>query len=360
MNKNSLAHRGRHSAKAKRNAYDSIKWINRNARVKVFAVADNIAKGCGFKLEPQKTMWVAKGKTRSKKLAPLERGTQVVNYKEYKKRANRGEQFRTINYIADKTLRREFGKLASAIDQSIIANDILYGFTRGKAVQTLMSTYCDKRSVLELDLKDAFHQMTRTDIYYILHITLDLNRKLANWLADWGSVNGVAAMGCPYIPTLFNIWMLERLERFNQLFGHNGTVICSYADDITIFSDEEKIAWKRKALWIKFLKRQGFRFNETKSRFQHNNGGIVKLGLTIYRKRLYVHKYRDYRRKMKKIRPTSRHNVARAWGLLNWAISEANRVSTAKRNMRQKKEYIANTTDWKCLLQLNSKDFINL
>lgn len=311
--------------RAYRIAYEAKSLIGRVKFVRIFAKSVEIAKAKDWKVEKQGTFWVAKGKS-TKGKSKLTRGQKVLDYHAMQKLSETGEQFRVINYIKDKKLRAQFGELAQLIDKvAIPANNELYGFTHGKSVQTLMSKYRFKNTALELDLKDAFHQMSRADIYYLFHITLDLNVKLAKWLTDWASINGKAAMGCPFVPVLFNLWLLPRIHSFNETFSK--VKLTSYADDLTIFADEKKLDWKEKALYMRFLKRKGLKFNNRKTRWQHANAGIEKLGLTIYNGKLYVNNWRRILWRMRKA-PNSRVLT----GLFLWGISEGNRTSEQNAN----------------------------
>lgn len=298
-------------------------------RAKIFAIADKIAKKYNWKKAHTKRMWVSKGK------GQIRRGTEIIDKETVRKLQEQGEEFRTIDFIEDKMLRSDFKELARAIDQTIPAGSQLYGFTHGNSGTTLMTLNRNYTNALEVDLKDAFHQMTGRDIYYILHISLDINKKLATWLTQWAESDGVAAMGAPFVPTLFNLWLLPAIHSWNK--WHTDYLLTSYADDLTLFGNS-RIPWKIRDLLHKHLKRYGIKLNRQKSRFQNSKGGIVKLGYVNQNNHTYTHNIREYAYKAVisfKYGHMNKHGKPidpeqRAMGIMRWTCSEYNTQSTQK------------------------------
>lgn len=214
----------------------------------------------------------------------------------------RGQQFLTKPngvecrdiYFYKKETREALAKLLWVLDLPT-TNQI--GFTRNRGIQDVMLSSPWKKDVtrIKLDLKDAFNSISSKQIFWLLRITFDVNKKLANKLSRQWTTNGHMLQGHPLAPAIFNL-VTRDLNRWLS----DRTGIIQYADDILIYENSEYISWK----WLKVIMRKyeelGFKMNIEKEGIFHGTEDLTFLGMrfTFQEEKPLVSASRRKRRKI--------------------------------------------------------------
>ena len=176
-------------------------------------------------------------------------------------------------YFYNKETREALAKLLWIFDKPA-QNQI--GFTRNRGIQDVMLSSPWKKDVtrIKLDLKDAFNSISSKQIFWLLRIVFDVNKKTASRLSRQWTTNGHMLQGHPLAPAIFNLVTRDLNKWLSARTG-----IIQYADDILIYESSEYISWK----WLKVIMRKykelGFRMNVEKEGIYHKTKDLEFLGM---------------------------------------------------------------------------------
>lgn len=196
---------------------------------------------------------------------------------------NISDRWRRIDFLP-KEWRRDLRDLTTALGWSVNPEH-LHGFLPRRSVRTCATEMFKANSVIEVDAKDAFHQLHRREIVQILRRDLDWNKEQAEWFAKLCAPKGKAQMGNPLVPILFNIKIAKILRKANARIRKAGIVAygVSYADDICFLSDKKRLP-RKEIDTIECIIGNYLKLNKKKTKIRHKAQGFHKLGLTIHRK----------------------------------------------------------------------------
>lgn len=192
-------------------------------------------------------------------------------------------KWRRIDYLP-KDWRIEMRLMVEVLGLSINPR-FLHGFLPARSVITAGKEIAKANTVVEVDAKDAFHQMTRREIFHICRRLLDWNEKLSKWWSYLLAPTGVAQMGNPVVPLFWNIKVAIILRKVYRRLRRAGitAIPVSYADDICFLSDEERMP-RQEIDTIECIIGNYLRLNKKKTKIRHKSHGFHKLGLTIHPK----------------------------------------------------------------------------
>ena len=197
------------------------------------------------------------------------RGQKIMNSREYQDFINNGGETREIRCHQELT-RLHMRELIEPMDVTMPNR---HGFKKNKDIFTLMQTASQrmergngfKGTVVSLDMRNAFNQITTDQIYLIFKKIFDLNHKDSEALANICSYKGHLFQGCVIAPLIFNIWFSKVFERIETMRNSNFELY-SYADDLTLLIDYKSLSWKFLKFIIRIIETSGFKINKRKTR----------------------------------------------------------------------------------------------
>lgn len=154
------------------------------------------------------------------------------------------------------------------------------GFNAEENVKTNAVAHKKAQHLINIDLKDFFHQFKRKDIERFSEGVFNWNKHTARKFARLVTFENKLVQGNPVSPALTNIATTHldiRIQKFCKKLNLNYT---RYADDITISSNCEKIKSKViKFLLVNIIKDEGFSVNPNKIIVSKNQ--MEATGMTI-------------------------------------------------------------------------------
>lgn len=157
--------------------------------------------------------------------------------------------------------------------------------------------HMQSRYMLNLDLKDFFHQISQKSVVRILRAYLDQwDDSLVNLVAGLCCFKGRLPMGSPTSPVLSNFTMLELDHELMTLCKVYDVVYTRYADDLT-FSAQEPISPVFKDLVSDAILQNGFEINSRKVRNYSIEDMKIVTGIIVTQNELclpeeYMHQLR--------------------------------------------------------------------
>ena len=200
------------------------------------------------------------------------RGQKIMNKAEQQKFIKSGGETREIKCHGELT-RLHMRELIEPLDLTMPNR---HGFKRNRDIFTLMEKASQraelgnrfKGTVVSLDMKDAFEQVTKDQVYLIFKKIFDLNHKDSQKLSEICTVNGHLFQGCTISPLIFNIWFSRVFERIETMRNDNFELY-TYADDITIIIDYSSLSWKFLKFLVKVIEQCGFKINKRKTKVRN-------------------------------------------------------------------------------------------
>jgi len=211
------------------------------------------------------------------------RGEKILDPELAQRIMEEGGRLRPIRCPRSSLVHNALKAMAQAID---LHHEAQFGFIKDRNCVEGAFLHRKAKSVLTIDILDAFEQVTEREVRYILKHILDVNRIMATMIADLTCYQGRLYQGSPLAPALFNIRSLHAAERLTRLAAANGLICTIYADDITISSDKWSYFTRSfiKTV-IRILAEEGLRVNKDKIHVTHQDPRTVGLtditGLTI-------------------------------------------------------------------------------
>ena len=223
-------------------------------------------------------------------------------------------KLREIIYLKDVAVRKTMNYVAKTVER-LINNDKQIGFRTHKGIHNLREFIgCEKNTrVMLLDLENAFCQISAKEVFYFWHITLDINKELAEKLTNSMTINGHLYQGHPVSPILFNFLSNKMINELNEICS--AVTAVSYADDITLISDG-KFNHKLTSKIYQCIIENGFMVNKDKTHFASLWKGFRTLGMYFKKCRIQPQNYYKMLRKTHLFQITER--TLKAEGLANW------------------------------------------
>lgn len=185
--------------------------------------------------------------------------------------------YREIQYLKNDFLKALVKDIGKHLDIEILAYfHHVQGFSEGKGVLTNMLEHTINRKprhVINMDLENAFHQITKDNIKMLAQHVFGWNNKRAYTFAHVMTHNGRMVQGNPTSPIILNLMALImdfRILGFCNSIPNLKLKYTRYADDITISS----IKWVPRKLYNyisdTIINDSGFCVNSTKTKSQRN------------------------------------------------------------------------------------------
>lgn len=155
-------------------------------------------------------------------------------------------RFREIQFLKNERLKEEIAELANRMDLNFTEFfNHIHGFSSGKGVLTNVLEHTNNgrkpKHVLNMDLENAFHQISDRNLKDFAEIVMGWNKKTAYNFANILTYNKKMVQGNPLSPVMLNIFALLmdfRILGFCQKFNNLDLKYTRYADDLSISSTQ--------------------------------------------------------------------------------------------------------------------------
>nr|CRY97866.1 hypothetical protein [uncultured prokaryote] len=188
------------------------------------------------------------------------RGQKVISQADQRALKATGGKYREVTFLKDKATRKMLRKVAKLID---IPHADQVGFTRKRSIWDAAARLGDAKSIVNIDLENAFNAIPEQAVYLILRRVFDLNKKHARQLTNAITDGGYLYQGSPLAPLIFNLWTRPIMDSVRGA----GFDIVAYADDLTIGSDYGAISHKMVRVFIKWIRQFNMNVNMAKVKF---------------------------------------------------------------------------------------------
>ena len=214
-----------------------------------------------------------------KKHHVLPKGTKVFGNEIQKVRKEGGTIREILTY--DSNTRSVLHRLNEILTIPVAE---VYGFAKNRSsvdvLRDIRSLEWEHKSLVCIDLKDAFNQITESDIKALLRIVFRLNRKDSDWLSKAMCYNGRLFQGNPIAPAIFALWSLRIASVFSQW---SNIKLFMYADDLTFVINKDYVSWGLVKVLYKVLTNVGFTPNKDKTEIYSFNKYVSLLGIRYYK-----------------------------------------------------------------------------
>ena len=181
---------------------------------------------------------------------------------------------RTIS-APNRELREVQRKLATVLSSVYVPKVCAYGFIPSKNIIGNAENHVKKRLVLNIDLKDFFHQIHFGRIRgMLISPPYSIGVEAATTIAQIACLNGQLPQGAPSSPVLTNMVCTPLDNSLMRLAKKTGCVYTRYADDITfstyskefdkalVYAENQKICLGNEL--VKVLEKNSFEINPQK------------------------------------------------------------------------------------------------
>lgn len=203
-----------------------------------------------------------------------QKGDIILSKDEALRVQENGGRLRDI-YTYRKEVRKQLKEIAKVLD---LECPWQHGFHAKRGVHTAWSEIKDRGNYrLLIDLKNAFCQITRGQLYMLLRKTFDLNKADSLWFSRMMCDHtGHMFQGNPITPAVFNL-LSARIGKIIE--ANTALTVVQYADDLTICS-HSPITPKERNKVRKLIKYTGWEVNMKKVHYRRSTQYTTTLGIT--------------------------------------------------------------------------------
>ncbi len=199
-----------------------------------------------------------------------------------------------------KSLQRALSSLLQDCQQEIykskgpkFKSTLSHGFVRERSIMTNAVMHLNKKSVLNIDLKDFFDQFNfgRVRGFFISNTNFQLDPVVATVIAQIACYDNKLPQGSPCSPVISNLITHSLDIRLASLAKDNSCTYTRYADDITISTrekdfpvnlmSEEAGEYSPGKKLESEIRRAGFEINHKKTRIQYKDSRQDVTGLIV-------------------------------------------------------------------------------
>lgn len=163
-----------------------------------------------------------------------------------------------------------------------------YGFVqqprhtqKKKNILTNAKLHCGKNFLLNIDMKDFFHQVSRLRVISIFkEPPFNFNLELSSFLAELTTYNNRLPMGSPTSPVLTNFATIELDNELQQFARENKITYSRYVDDLS-FSSNQSITGSHFHHIQHIITHKGFTINTQKIQWMGENDEKTVTGLIL-------------------------------------------------------------------------------
>lgn len=188
---------------------------------------------------------------------------------------------------------------------------IAHGFKRFHTIMTNARPHISRRHVFNADLQDFFGTINfgRVRGFFISNKNFKLNPKAATVLAQIACFENRLPQGSPCSPVISNLIAHPLDVALAKLASTAGATYSRYADDLTFSTNkplfppsiavkEQEHSWIPAKAFEQIVKKNGFSFNDKKTRMQYKDSRQEVTGLTVNKKVNVAARYRHTVRAM--------------------------------------------------------------
>lgn len=202
------------------------------------------------------------------------KGDKILNKREAERVLKSGGKLRDI-YTFTKPVRDKLKRIAEVLD---LKCEWQHGFHKERGVHTAWTEIKQQGGYfLLVDLKNAFCQISRGQLYGVLRRVFDLNKADSLWFSKVMCDNqGMMFQGNPITPAIFNI-LSARIGKI--LHKNTEYTLIQYADDLTICS-KTPLSHKDIGFVKKLISYTGWEVNREKVHYIRRKRRFSTLGIT--------------------------------------------------------------------------------
>ena len=184
-------------------------------------------------------------------------------------------------------------------NKNFVSRGVSHGFMPGHSIMTIGQAHITRRFVFNADLSDFFGSINfgRVRGFFIKDKNFSLAEKTATILAQIACNDNKLPQGSPCSPVISNLLghildiALVDLARKNKCTYTRyaddltfSTNKCIFPSDIALKTKEDENSWVPGSELIRIVQRNGFDFNERKTRMQYKDSRQEVTGLSVNRK----------------------------------------------------------------------------
>jgi retron-type reverse transcriptase len=160
-----------------------------------------------------------------------------------------------------------------------------HGFRKARDIVTNAVPHVGAEIVLNIDLKDFFHQFDRTSVEKWFIGSAKVQPEIAGYYADIVTKDGLLPMGAPTSPALSNLLSTGLDFHITNFLKGRDIVYTRYADDLTFSSKTEKDTLPKIIPQIKRIcKEHGVPVNEKKVHIMRRGRRMEVTGVVVNEK----------------------------------------------------------------------------
>ncbi|MCH8842612.1 MAG: RNA-directed DNA polymerase, partial [SAR324 cluster bacterium] len=153
--------------------------------------------------------------------------------------------------------------LADYVFSSLPAHPACHSYKAGRSFITNAVPHCNKKYILNADIKDFFGSISTEDISRCL-VNLGISYDAISLISRLTTLNNRLPQGAPSSPVLSNAVLFEFDEEMDRISSDEGFSYTRYSDDITISGENKKKLESIQKVLEKKLKDRGLYINNEK------------------------------------------------------------------------------------------------
>ncbi len=163
------------------------------------------------------------------------------------------------------------------------------GFIQGRGIKRNAQHHLKKSFILIVDIKDFFPSISQKQVFQALQKHLK-DKEFSIKLSKVCTYKKILPQGAPTSPMLSNIVFRDIDDKITKFCNSKLAIYSRYADDL-VFSCDTRSSLTEIYLYVReVLTQNGFKINESKTKFLSGKGRIVITGININEGRLTVRK----------------------------------------------------------------------
>jgi RNA-directed DNA polymerase len=167
-------------------------------------------------------------------------------------------------------------QIASAIADSVVFDDCVQGFVKGRSIATNAKAHIGADVVLRADIRDFFESISIAPIQSAFE-SLGAASEAAALLAEIVSLEGILVQGASSSPAVANLVVVDMDRDLRKLANEFGSKYTRYSDDLTFSGSRCPGRSDLEAV----LERHGFVMAKEKCRYQYRGKSQFVTGLSV-------------------------------------------------------------------------------
>ncbi|WP_193316062.1 reverse transcriptase domain-containing protein [Flavicella marina] len=160
-------------------------------------------------------------------------------------------------------------------------NSSSHGFEYYRSIVTNAEKHINKNIVLNLDFKEFFKNISKSQVLSVLRNSFDITNESAYLLTELVTFNNCLPQGAPSSPVISN-YVCNNLDNDLKTYCKEYNIIYTrYADDLTFSFNFKKLPRQIVDEIISIIVKHGFKLNDQKFRYFHKNSRQLVTGIVV-------------------------------------------------------------------------------